>query len=497
MRKLLLFLLLMLMAPLAVASVPAGTCSGGVMGSSMPGNQVTRGACQAKAAELAPTVRNPPQYSLASCMYDADGSSNRDEWMAAGNSNGSSSCTIQWGNTIGVWQFVANVQCPAGQVENQTGTGCVPDPVSVCASRAGQSVTVTWTKGTASDKLVSDGCQVRMTGISVCVDLSSASPKCGGSGVFTGAVAPAGGVDASGPLPPPPANPKVTPGSTSSTTTGTTGGPPGVTTTTTKTGDLTESYSVNTLTSTATLTAHQAGTTTTVVNNVVVNNGPATESTTKTTETTGESTTKTDTLSFGVQGTGWGAGTSTGNGDGKSTGSTETTTTYPDGSTTGTCEGPACATSPNKPSTGEYGSSASCASEPWCKGDPVQCAQAREAWRTMCEIRRQSERIFGTEKENADAKAQLLQEKVDTKEELQDRVGVTEFDLSDYATFDETLFQASSACPSDKPLSIFGTTVVVSYGPFCDLADLVRPLVVLIATFFATTILYRSLASKG
>ncbi len=491
MRKLLLFLLLVLVAGgassvFAEGSITVANCgnrSGSVIGLMSKGQCYDSAVSSLQAWEVSAGYSvTPPTASLTAQVFyriTPDG-------------------VVQGAVVMGRWYAPQGTQsCPSGQVPSSDGLRCVADPASVCAGRSGQSVTVTWTKGTASDKLVSDGCQVRLTGISVCVDLSSASPKCGGSGVFTGAVAPAGGVDASAPLPPAPANPKVTPGSTSTTTTGTTGGPPGVTTTTTKTGDLTESYSVNTLTSTATLTTHQAGTTTTVVNNVVVNNGPATESTTTTTETTGESTTKTDTLSFGAQGTGWGAGTSTGNGDGKSTGSTETTTTYPDGSTTGTCEGPACATSPNKPSTGEYGSSASCASEPWCKGDPVQCAQAREAWRTMCEIRRQSERIFGTEKENADAKAQLLQEKVDTKEELQDRVGVTEFDLSDYATFDETLFQASSACPSDKPLSIFGTTVVVSYGPFCDLADLVRPLVVLIATFFATTILYRSLSSKG
>ena len=174
-------------APLTFATVPAGTCAGGAIGSSMPGNQVTRGACQAKAAQIAPTLRAPTQYSLASCMYDElPTDPNFDRWRTAGNLDGSSSCTVQWGDFIGVWAYVAPYTCPSGQQQTADGMGCEPAPVQ-CPAAGTAAGSKTYSMSSPPPETLSiDGCGVRLGGVGVCLPSSG---FCVGNYVYTGSPA--------------------------------------------------------------------------------------------------------------------------------------------------------------------------------------------------------------------------------------------------------------------------------------------------------------------
>jgi hypothetical protein len=169
-------------------------------------------------------------------------------------------------------------------------------------------------------------------------------------------------------------------------------------------------------------------------------------------------------------------------------------TTYPDGSKSGTCEGPSCGEGGEDEVTKYTG--AACKSIPTCTGDPIQCAQAVNAWRTQCQIQLDNERIFGTEAEDKAAREALEAERIETPDEMESKLGVTTVDVADYVQFAENLFPVAASCPADQSVSIMGHAFGVSYAPFCQFADVVRPIVILVAYILAAIILFRAIAGK-
>lgn len=484
----------------ANATVPAGTCIGGAIGSSMPGNQITKGACEARARELAPSRRAPPQYSLAACAYDTKPTNaNIDQWYTAGNADNSSSCSIQWNDYLGVWTFYAQYTCPAGTVDSPDGKSCIPDPQAVCQAKAGQTTSVSFQRLGQSGDVPQhdvDGCLVELTGVAVCLPRVAGDfdgvIDCYGDGKFTGQPATGGSPGATAEPPPStiPPNPIIVNDSIP-VVDGVPQIPPGEVTTTE--GGITYGW-------------HMEGGT--LVIDTIQNNSRTVTRTEETIPRSGGGTiTNTETVvqeSGGYERTETYAPKSGGGVVYNVTNNYSTPTEqkgsgqeveYPDGSKSGTCEGPACPENPDKPKGNEY-ANASCDAMPTCRGDPIQCAQAIQAWRTMCQIKKDNERIFGTQEEDQAARQSIESELIESPADLEDRLGVTYVDFSDYLDFSETLFPVAAACPADQTVSVMGHTVAVSMGPLCTFADVIRPIVILCAYILGAIILFRAIAQK-
>jgi len=102
-----------------------------------------------------------------------------------------------------------------------------------------------------------------------------------------------------------------------------------------------------------------------------------------------------------------------------------------------------------------------CASEITCEGDPIQCGMARIQWENKC----YSEFPTG----------------------LGDKIEITSNDPSlldqgdtDIGTILQGIYDqpaSSESCPSPDVLNIAGASLEVSYTPFCNFADMIRPVV--------------------
>jgi hypothetical protein len=500
------FFLILLYTPAVNASVPVGTCYHFNASGTSTGNEngITKAACESDARSRAPSFRTPPQYSYGSCVYDENPDVNTDKWMTRGDTTGQGTCTTNWGQRINSWSKTGTATCPPGTVENPTQTGCEA-PTNPCTALQGQSVEniqVEFNRNSPNreaETLVKDGCKVNITSSGdVCVGLG-ANPDtitCFFSGTYTGEQATTGGEPVQQGTPPQnPQNPIVKEGATEN---------PAPNQVLEK-GDQILEYESDGLTYTVTETIEgDVLTTTTTKTNEsgqVVQTIRVVEKVTEPTVTNVYNVSGGSAAGGGVSVSSGGT-TQTGGGITKTTSGT---TTYPDGSENSTCEGDECQGDgdgdgiPDNDGATEY-TEANCNTVPWCKGDVIQCAQAREAWRTMCEVRNQAESIFGTEQERAAAQQQLTNEaqSVDTVEEMQEKVGITELNVGDLADFNTQLIPSgSSACPGDINITVWGNSFAISFAPLCALADSVRPLLLLFAYISAAVILYRALAIRS
>ena len=152
-------------------------------------------------------------------------------------------------------------------------------------------------------------------------------------------------------------------------------------------------------------------------------------------------------------GTGQGAGRG-GSGSGDGSGSCDPTT--------GVCTG----------STAEGGYD--CHAPPTCTGDAVQCAILIDSWRQICLTAPVDNNEINTALVNggADPSAQLPQQSINIGDKLS-AAGVFSIQSS------------IPACPAPIALSLHTGNVSVSYQPFCDLASMLRPLVLSIFGFMA------------
>lgn len=151
--------------------------------------------------------------------------------------------------------------------------------------------------------------------------------------------------------------------------------------------------------------------------------------------------------------------------------------------------------------TGSAGPSGSCDELPTCEGDPVQCAILRQSWATACvdngEVsipddcdapatcdgdivncsslllaRSQFCAIFGDTdwltSQNPTTDADFDRDLKDEAESI---------DLS--SEIDMGGFAGAGACPADYVVAVMGSSVNVSFTPLCDLASILRPLVII------------------
>lgn len=414
-----------------------------------------------------------------------------------------SSCQREYGDAYR-WEYVSQYTCPTGTVENSTQTGCEA-PTNPCTELQGQELPHIWLavpKGTAKtyQQIERNGCVVQITaGGNICALTDDVEMiACYFVGEYTGAQPTSASENtASAEETPPPSNPEnpiVVPGDTE------TPAPDQVL----EKGDQILQYQSDglTYTITETLEGDKLTTTTTKTNQSgqVVQTIRLVETVTAPTIINNYTV---DATSSGGTGVTVSQGQTSQTGGGSSS-TTTSTTSYPDGSENSTCEGDDCAGDgdgdgiPDNEGGTEY-TQANCNTVPWCKGDVIQCAQAREAWRTMCEVRKQAESIFGTEQERTEAQNQLNNEAqaVDTVQEMEDVVGTTEINVGDLADFNTQLIPSgSAACPGDIIIPVWGTSFSVSFAPLCGLADSVRPLLLLFAYISAAVILYRALGNR-
>ena len=483
--KYFLFCILFLPSFHAISAVAYGTCIQYPGGQTL-GNEYTRAQCKAETLETFKIGRPSVVGS-----YETGGPTNYDYYAVT-----STGGTI--GQT-GTFHKIGTMECPAGTVQNSAGTGCDPDPQAVCQAKAGQTTSVSFQRlGQAGDVPHHDvgGCLVELTGVSVCLPRVAGDfdgvIDCYGDGKFTGQPATGGSPGATADPPPSelPPNPIIVSDSIP-VVDGVPQIPPGEVTTTE--GGITYGWHMEgdvlvvdtiqdnnrTVTRTEETIPRAGGGTITNTEAVVQESGGYERTETYAPKSGGG-------VVYNVTNNNYPSTEEKGSGQ---------EVEYPDGSKSGTCEGPACPENPDKPKGNEY-ANASCDAMPTCRGDPIQCAQAIQAWRTMCQIKKDNERIFGTEEEDQAARQAIESELIESPADLEERLGVTYVDFSDYLDFSETLFPVAAACPADQTVSVMGHTVAVSMGPLCTFADVIRPIVILCAYIMGAIILFRAIAQK-
>jgi hypothetical protein len=129
------------------------------------------------------------------------------------------------------------------------------------------------------------------------------------------------------------------------------------------------------------------------------------------------------------------------------------TGSYADSSGTGQGEGDG-----GSPGTGS--SSGSCAVEPSCEGDPIQCAILRQSWLSRCYD------------PVADAEAGAL---------VGGPAGVGS-EIVEIGSLETDVFGSeSSTCPADQEITVFGAVLALPWSFACQLAGYMRPLILLMA----------------
>jgi hypothetical protein len=123
-----------------------------------------------------------------------------------------------------------------------------------------------------------------------------------------------------------------------------------------------------------------------------------------------------------------------------------------------------------------------CAARPTCVGDAVQCAILFQTWKGRCD-RQESDPSSPGADDLSEYPAELgsysssgLYTTVDTQ---------SEFD----AVF--TPANITAACPAAKQFSVVGQTFAIDLSPFCDLAALMRPVVLFLFSLIGLRIVMR------
>lgn len=147
------------------------------------------------------------------------------------------------------------------------------------------------------------------------------------------------------------------------------------------------------------------------------------------------------------------------------------------------------ATDPNcEDGEGSY-SGHSCDAEPACTGDPILCAIAYEEWQQKCEQREWRKDLEGSDQCNS---GDSLLDNTEANEIPTDTV-----DLRDAVDLDESGF-VTGHCPELDPVSFaiagHGLEFDLDATPLCELADLIRPLLLAFATFIAGVVVLRAVS---
>jgi hypothetical protein len=104
--------------------------------------------------------------------------------------------------------------------------------------------------------------------------------------------------------------------------------------------------------------------------------------------------------------------------------------------------------------------SGDCGTPPACEGDAIQCAILEQSWWSRCE--------------------DVLT--VGELETLEEGVGMPVVESVDVGALDPGLFGASAAtCPAPIEVEVYGQVKQIPYDFFCDLAVMVKPLVMILA----------------
>jgi hypothetical protein len=213
-------------------------------------------------------------------------------------------------------------------------------------------------------------------------------------------------------------------------------------------------------------------------------------------------------------GEGEGGGTGTGEGEGGGTGTGEgegggTGTGEGEGGGTGTGEGE------GEEETGSATASANCNAPPVCSGDPVQCAVLRQIWISQCSktatnncaaLSCTGDAIQCAIQQNLakqrcematavnDAEAVFRYQGLRTAEEIEQSQGYepSEYSISDVMSQFQNPGVTGSCNLTAYSISTAFGVIEIPTEQICDFALLIRPLIVLIFGFVATTILYRS-----
>jgi hypothetical protein len=122
------------------------------------------------------------------------------------------------------------------------------------------------------------------------------------------------------------------------------------------------------------------------------------------------------------------------------------------------------------------GGNCSPGSMPSCSGgDPIMCAVLVQTWHTRCAFEVDDDAFDGLE----NATVESIREEVDLGAELGD------------------VFQGAgttAACPGGISIAVGGTSLVANFGPFCDLAAMIRPIVLLLSGLVSLRIVMRGFA---
>lgn len=149
---------------------------------------------------------------------------------------------------------------------------------------------------------------------------------------------------------------------------------------------------------------------------------------------------------------------------------------------------------------GEAGASGSCDELPVCSGDPVQCAILRQSWTTACidngevSIPTDCDAPATCTGDNINCSSLLLARSqfcaiFGDQDWLTSQNPTTDADFDrdlkdeatsiDLATEIDTAGFSTGACPADLVVPVLGSTVPVTFAPLCDLASIIRPLIII------------------
>ena len=155
----------------------------------------------------------------------------------------------------------------------------------------------------------------------------------------------------------------------------------------------------------------------------------------------------------------------------------------------------------------EVGGGGSCSVRPSCSGDAIQCAILYQTWASRCETDK-DQAVGGEGNCDTDTPPTCQGDAIQcailtqtfkagcststdseyTQAELDELTAGNDVSALDLGTSDLTstlsgIYSqtgASASCPADDGITVAGTALSVSYQPFCDLAALIRPIVILL-----------------
>jgi len=193
--------------------------------------------------------------------------------------------------------------------------------------------------------------------------------------------------------------------------------------------------------------------------------------------------------------------TNTDNGDGTTT--QTTTKTYPDGSTTTTSTTTTTATGDtsttvtstdgqaeeNDEGNERLYSGGGCGAAPFCSGDAIDCAVARQTWETKCALDTE-----GVDVDVASLESELGESDIET---VVAGIEETPVDASDPLTLGGYIEASAPGCPADYSIAVLGSTFPITWSWVCMLMLAVRPVVMAAGLFLATLIFYRGVVREG